>query len=240
MFTSLIRPRQQMPGTLRGTVVMSALALAALLGGCVPMPYKPSAAVGHSQIPAVDAAATSVSSPCGCANNEPEVVGKSIQKAEPRIVLIDSAAFLHDALPNARTLADVMTAVQAGLPAPVAADFLLSVGRPINKKLHDTGAAAPFFFVPVIVGYEKTQSLETLSASFMDLQKPEAPEKLFVTSNYTEVAAGLVYGFMTMAMPEVAVRQALVRDVAQTLAKAQPEGPIRLVVLAQDWRPATR
>jgi hypothetical protein len=114
------------------------------------------------------------------------------------------------------------------------ADYLLSIGPVTHRQLHDTGAAAPFLIFPSVVGYEKTQSLETLPAVLLDLQSPQPPDYLLCQSAYSEVAAGLFYGVMTIAMPEPAVRDALARDVAHTLAAAHPNGAIRLLVLHYD------
>ena len=115
------------------------------------------------------------------------------------------------------------------------ADYLLCVGSPVHRKLHDTGDAEPFPYLPVIwVGYEKVQSRDSLTASLIDLHAPQGAEILEASTTYSEVIAAMVYGIGTIAMPQTALRDALAKDVAHKLAGAQPTGTIRLIVLAQD------
>ena len=84
------------------------------------------------------------------------------------------------------------------------------------------------------MGYEKTQSEDTLCASFADLHEPQTVDGILVASAYTEVIAAAVYGFGTVAMPEAPMRHVLAQDVAHRLAAAHPTGAIRLTILAQD------
>jgi hypothetical protein len=108
------------------------------------------------------------------------------------------------------------------------------VGKPVYRRLHDTGAAAPFPYFPVIwVGYEKIQSRSVLSASFVDLHDLRAADELLVASNYPEFIASLVYGVTTVARPQAALEQALAEEVVHRLAAAHPRGAIRLAVVTQ-------
>jgi hypothetical protein len=89
-------------------------------------------------------------------------------------------------------------------------------------------------FFPVFwVGYEKTQSRESLVATLVDLHAPTPADELLVSSTYSEVIASFAYGVATVAMPQRALRDALAGEVARTLGAAHPVGPIRLIVVAQ-------
>jgi len=201
------------------------------LSGCVPIPYRPSATVGHTAVTAEEAAAITLSTNHNRALIES--VSKSIRKAEPRVELVDGTQYLNRLPAGHGTLADVLA--DHGTSTAADADYLLCVGSKVHRQLHDTGAAAPFPYFPIFwVGYEKIQSRESLAASLVDLRAPAAMESLRVSSTYSEVIASLAYGVATIAMPESALRQALARDVAHTLTTAHPTGTIRLIVLAQD------
>jgi hypothetical protein len=208
------------------------LLLAIGLSGCVPIPYRPSASVGHTAVTAEDAAAITLSTNHNRALIKS--VSRSIRKAEPRVELVDGTQYLGRLPAGHGTLADVLAGHDAS-PAAPDADYLLCVGSKVHRQLHDTGAAAPFPDFPIFwVGYEKIQSRESLAASLVDLRAPAAVESLQVSSTYSEVIASFAYGVATIAMPESALRQALARDVARTLTTAHPTGTIRLIVLAQD------
>jgi len=165
-----------------------------------------------------------------------EPLAKSIHHAEPRIVVVDGTSYLAS-LAGGGTLADVLTRDEASDAA--LADYLLCIGSPVQRQLHDTGLAAPFPYFPVIwVGYEKVQSRASLTASLIDLHVPHAAESLEVSSTYSEFIAAAVYGVATIARPQAALRDALAADVAHRLAIAHPAGAIRLIVLAQEGGPA--
>ncbi len=201
------------------------------LAGCVPVPFKPSATVSQT---AVGPEQTAPRLALADERSEAHSVAKAIRHGEPRIVLVDAASW-SARVGTAATLPEVLAAAHEGHPE-LAADYLLSVGEPTNHQLHDTGAAAPFLFVPSVVGYEKIQSIGTLSATLVDLKEPQSLEVLCASSTYSEVAAGLFYGVMTVAMPEAALRDALAKEVTHRLAVMQPAGTIRLLVLSQDPR----
>jgi hypothetical protein len=208
------------------------LLLAISLGGCVPIPYRPSASVGHTAVTAEDAAAITLSTNHNRALIES--VSRSIRKAEPRVELVDGKQYLNSLPGGHGTLSELLAGHDAS-PAAPNADYLLCVGSKVHRQLHDTGAAAPFPYFPIFwVGYEKIQSRESLAASLVDLRAPAAMESLQVSSTYSEVIASFAYGVATIAMPESALRQALARDVVHTLTTAHPTGTIRLIVLAQD------
>jgi hypothetical protein len=161
-----------------------------------------------------------------------EPLEKSIRHAEPRIVVVDGSQDLISLTAGQGTLAGVLQGHQGGgMPG---ADYLLCVGSPVHRQLHDTGAAAPFPYFPVIwVGYEKVQSRDSVVASLVDLHTGAA-ERLEVSTTYSEMIAAAVYGFATIARPQAALRDALAADVVRRLAAAQPTGAIRLMVVAQD------
>jgi hypothetical protein len=211
--------------------VLVALSVAITASACVPIPYKPSASVHHVPVTAEEAAAIRLSS-----NNHRAFAGslaKSIQHAEPRIVLIDGSPYLNTLEAHHGTLADAL-AGDPGSPVAPMADYLLCVGSPVHRQLHDTGAAAPFAYFPVFwVGYEKVQSRDSLTASLIDLHAPQGAESLEASTTYSEVIAAAAYGVATIARPHAALRDALAADVAHELATAQPTGSIRLIVLAQ-------
>lgn len=216
-----------MAGLLRVLIVVLSIAAT----GCVPIPYKPSANVSHAPITAEEASTITVSSASHHGFIEP--VAKSIHQTEPRIVVVDGAPYLGSLAPAQGTLTEVLSTAGAPVGAPTA-DYLLSIGTPVHRQLHDTGAAAPFIPFPVIwVGYEKVQSRDSVVASLVDLHAHSA-ERLEVSSTYTEVIAAAVYGVATIARPQAALRDALAADVAHRLAALQPTGSIRILVLAQD------
>jgi hypothetical protein len=183
--------------------------LAVLVSGCVPVPYKPEATVSHTRIDVDTASHLLVSS--RAQDGMPGPIGRAIRRAEPRVVLLQ----------------------------PGAADYVLCVGRPVVRQLHDTGAAAPFPYLPVIwVGYEKVQSHASLTAALIDVRDPQAAEGFLVDSDYSETIAALVYGVATAARPQAALQQALGREVAHELAVAHPTGAIRLTIVRQMAPPA--
>jgi hypothetical protein len=207
------------------------LTLSIAATGCVPIPYKPAASVSHAPVSAEEASVITVSSASRRGFIEP--VAKSIHQMEPRIVVIDGAAYLRSLAAAQGTLTEVLSTEPTPLAAPPA-DYLLSIGTPVHRQLHDTGAAAPFIPFPVIwVGYEKVQSRDSVIASLIDLRAHSA-EHLEVSSTYSEVIAAAVYGVATIARPQAALRDALAADVAHKLAGLQPTGPIRILVLAQE------
>jgi hypothetical protein len=210
-------------------VLVLVLAIAAT--GCVPIPYKPSASVNHVPVTAEEASTITVSSSSHRALIEP--LAKSIQHAEPRIVVVDGIPYLTSLTAGHGTLADVLVSDQGSGRAP-GADYLLCVGSPVHRQLHDTGAAAPFPYFPVIwVGYEKVQSRDSVIASLIDLHAHSA-ESLEVSTTYSEVIAAAVYGVATIARPQAALREALAADVVHELVALHPTGPIRIMVLAED------
>jgi hypothetical protein len=210
------------------------LLLAMTLSGCVPIPYKPSASVSHQPVTAEESSAITLSAKRNFGMLES--LSKSIQHAEPRVTLVDGSEYLGSLSAGRGTLAEVLAGRDTSPLSTAAsgADYLLCVGSPVHRQLHDTGAAAPFIFFPAFwVGYEKTQSRESLVASLIDLHAPTPADGLQVSSTYSEVIASLVYGVGTIAMPQSALRDALAKDVAHTIAAAHPSGPIRLIVLGQ-------
>jgi hypothetical protein len=215
------------------SVCIGILLVLGALSGCVPIPYKPAATVNHMPIEANEASAIVIKS--GARDSVPESVAKSIERVEPRVVLIDGRQYLTTVLPGGSgTLSDFLAARRSATAPPLEVDYLLCVGEPEYRQLHDTGAAAPFPYFPVIwVGYEKIQSRSALSASFVDLHDPQAADELLVASTYSEFVASLVYGVATVARPRAALEQALAEDVAHRLAAAQPTGAIRLAVVTQ-------
>jgi len=202
------------------------------MSGCVPVPYRPAATLTHTPVGGDTAASIEVSP--GTARAMVESLGASIHEAEPRI-FVETHPLAETVFSHGTTLAQILEPAHAADMAARAADYLLTVGPTVHHQLHDTGAAAPFLFFPVIwVGYEKIQSVDTLCASFADLHEPHSVDGILVSSPYTEVIAAMVYGVGTIAMPEVSMRQVLAADVAHRLAAAHPTGEIRLTILAQE------
>lgn len=212
-------------------IIRLTILVCVLLAGCVPVPFKPSAAVSQTPVGPEQVAPRVARADD---RSEARAVAKVIHHDEPRIVLVDAASLAARLGAAGTTLPEVLAAAREERES--VADYVLSVGEPTNRQLHDTGAAAPFLFVPSVVGYEKTQSIGTLSATLVDLKEPQSLEVLCASSTYSEVAAGLFYGVMTVAMPAAALRDALAKDVTRRLTVMQPQGTIRLLVLAQDTR----
>lgn len=220
-------------GRASGLLGMAAALLPVMtLSGCVPIPYKPSASVSHVSVTAEEASSISLSA---TGNGMLASLSKSIRQAEPRVTLVDGTRYAISA--GHGTLAEVLAGRNASSSSNDAgdADYLLCVGLPLHRQLHDTGAAAPFVFFPAFwVGYEKIQSRTSLVATLVDLRAPTPADELLVSSTYSEVIASLVYGVGTIAMPQSALRDALAKEVAHTLGAAHPAGAIRLVVMARN------
>jgi hypothetical protein len=211
--------------SLRLMSAVGVLVLAVYLAGCVPIPYRPSTTVSQNTPSSEESMEVVV--PIG-ENPWVDSVATSIAKKEPRIVRVDSNAFLTAADPGEHRMLSLR---ELNPTPPSLADFALLVGAPDNKTLSDIGAAAPFFFMPVIVGYEKAKKVETVPAVLIALGGNREVIPLSIESRYSEVTAGLVYGIMTIPLPESAVRLGLTKEVIRLLAREQPTGPIRLVVL---------
>jgi hypothetical protein len=249
MCEQAVRQMTQVPGPERGTVAQCTrttavrhrllfIPLGALLvlfmgmSGCVPVPYRPAASVSHTPVGGDTVASIEVSSAIHRAMIES--LAQSIHETDPRI-FVDTHPVSDTVFSHGSTLAQILDPAHAAEMAARPADYLLTVGPLVHHQLHDTGAAAPFIYFPVIwVGYEKTQSVDTLCASFIDLHDPQTVDGILVSSPYTEVIAALVYGVGTIAIPEPSMRRVLAQDVAHRLAAANPTGEIRLTILAQD------
>lgn len=224
--------RNQCRWGVAGRGLLAAVLLAGLLlGGCVPLPYRPSANVTQSSAEGYAKATPLRIDPDDALSRH---VGKSMQKDEPRIAIVDVRLFMRALGPVDPTTMEELMRVRGSQAHPLPADYLLVIGTSENRQLHDNGAAAPFLFFPSMVGYEKIQYRETLNATLLDLNKPDPPQALASVSNYTEVMAGLVYGFWTIGMPDGAVRDALAHEVARRIAQARPDGPVRVVIL-REW-----
>ena len=122
-----------------------------LLAGCVPVPFKPSATVTQTPV-TPDNAVPLVSAATGA--SEAHSVAKAIHAEDPRVLLVDAATFSGRIGTAGVALNEVLAAARAGQQA-LAADYLLSVGEPAHRQLHDTGAAG-FYFITV-VGYEDAE-----------------------------------------------------------------------------------
>lgn len=201
------------------------------MSGCVPVPYRPAATASHVPVgTAVSSIVVSPSSKLAMAGS----LAEEIHHVDPRIVVDthpDNATVFSRG-PDLRQMVDPVHAAElAALPA----DYLLTIGPKVHRQLHDTGAAAPFVYFPVIwVGYEKVQSVDTLCASFVDLHAPETVDEILIASPYTEVIAALVYGVGTIAITDAPMRHALAVDVVHAMAAAHPTGEIRLMILTQE------
>lgn len=201
------------------------------MSGCVPVPYRPAATASH--VPVGNAAASIVvgsSSRLAMTGS----LAEEIHKMDPRIV-VDTSPDVATVFSRGPELAQMIEPPHAAELAALPADYLLTIGPKVHRQLHDTGAAAPFIYFPVIwVGYEKVQSVDTLCASFVDLHAPQTVDEILVASPYTEVIAAMVYGVGTIAMTDTPMRRALAEEVAHALATAHPTGEIRLMILTQE------
>lgn len=217
--------------TLRSVATTLLLACACLAGGCVPIPYKPTAAVSHEPV-AGNAAETIALRPGGSNDTRPDSIAKAIHKDEPRVMIVDATQYLEGVLPGGYgTLAELLDASRNGAAAPFEVDYVLCIGEAEEKKLHQTGdiGAVP----PFVVGYTKMQWRAILPASMVDVRNPQAADGLLATTTYTEVIAGFAYGFATIGRPQAALEEALAADVAHRLTAEHPRGAIRLAVVAQ-------
>lgn len=192
-----VRHLKRAPGQGRGTVAqctkrtaahrrLLSIPLGALLAlfmgmsGCVPVPYRPSASVSHAPVGGDTAALIEVSSATHRAIVDS--LAQSIHEAEPRI-LVDTRPMADTVFSHGSTLAEILDPTHAAQMAARPADYLLTVGPTVHHKLHDTGDAEPFPYLPVVwVGYEKIQSVDTLCASFADLHEPQTVDGILVSS----------------------------------------------------------
>ena len=201
------------------------------MSGCVPVPYRPAASASHGPVgTAASSIVVSSSSKLAMAGS----LAEEIHKLDPRIV-VDTQPDVATVFSRGPELKQMIDPVHAAELAALPADYLLTIGPKVHRQLHDTGAAAPFVYFPVIwVGYEKVQSVDTLCASFVDLHAPQTVDEILVASPYTEVIAALVYGVGTIAMTDTPMRHALAADVVHAMAAAHPTGEIRLMILTQE------
>ena len=226
-----VRPLRRAGGT-SAIPIAALLAFATFASGCVPVPYRPSATVSHAPI----GGDTTPSIVVGPASKLAMVdsLARSIHEVEPRIV-VDTHPDYSAMFSNGLNLDQILDPTHAAEVAALPADYLLTLGPKVHHKLHDTGAAAPFPYLPVFwVGYEKIQSMDTLCASFVDLHDPRSVDGILISSPYTEVIAAFGYGVGTVALTESAMQHALAKDVAQTLVGAHATGEIRLILLSQE------
>lgn len=195
----------------------------ALMSACVPLPYRPSVAIHHDYISAEAASAILLKADSSASLGK---VAADLQRAEPRIVLIDPAGILQGPT-DFIALPDVIAEL-ATLPTDAAApDFLLGLSALTTKQVHDTD-----YYMP-LVGYTKTEYVARLPASIVELRSVQRAEALTFQSDYSMMVAQLFYGIMTIPMPEGAIHSALVDELLRRLRTGRPTGPIRLVVMSQ-------
>jgi hypothetical protein len=213
------------------TPLVALLVLFMGMSGCVPVPYRPAATASHVPVgTAVSSIVVSSSSKLAMAGS----LAEEIHKMDPRIV-VETQPDVATVFSHGPELMQMIEPAHAAELAALPADYLLTIGPKVHRQLHDTGAAAPFVYFPVVwVGYEKVQSVDTLCASFVDLHAPQTVDEILVASPYTEVIAAMVYGVGTIAMTDTPMRRALAEDVAHALAAAHPTGEIRLMILTQE------
>ena len=116
------------------TSAFAALLLVLTMNGCVPIPYRPSASVGHEPFAAEEIAAITLSTNRN--QRMIEYLSKSIQHDVPRVVLVDGTSYLYGPTGSRDTLAGVLAPHETSPAAPVA-DYLLAVGTPIHRQLHE-------------------------------------------------------------------------------------------------------
>jgi len=226
-----VRPARRVSGA-SAIPIAALLVFATLLSGCVPVPYRPSTNVSHASISG-DTTSSIVVEPASKLAMA-DSLARSIHKVEPRIV-VDTHPDYSAMFSNGKNLDQILNPTHAAEVAALPADYLLTLGPRVHHKLHDTGAAAPFPYLPVFwVGYEKIQSVDTLCASLVDLHDPQSVNGILISSPYTEVIAAFAYGVGTIAQSESAMRQALAQDVAHALVGAHATGEIRLILLTQE------
>ena len=201
--------------------------LAALLTGCVPVPYRPDAKVVHAPPRPGESDDVMLTS---CRRHWPDSVAASIAHAEPRVVRVDPGSFLAAAFPDGdRSLSRLMLRDAESLRI-LPADYVLILRQPSFEKIDDSGMGATPVF-PFVIGYERQRSMERAPAMLLELADLHNSDRFSIESRYSEVTTGFVYGFSTVALPDGAVRRSLTSEVVRILERNQPTGPVRLVVL---------
>jgi hypothetical protein len=205
------------------TLTASLLCAATLLAGCVPIPYKPAVSVQHDVI-------TPEAAPAILLKAEPPAwagkVGEQLRRAEPRIVLMDGTKALPDAL-DFISLPDAIAALAKLPPGPDTPDYLLGMSPFAEEEQSKTDIYQPG------VGYYKDKYVGHLPSLLVELRSGRPADAMDFKSEYSMVVVELFYGVMTVPEGEKAVDSALVAEVARRLKAAQPQGPIRLLVMFQ-------
>ncbi len=199
------------------------LCATSVLGACVPIPYKPAVNM-EKNVVAPEAAPTIMlkAEPPSWAGK----VGTQLKRAEPRVVFMDAAKALPDAV-DFISLPDAIAALAKLPPGPDTPDYLLGLSTFAEEQVGGTDLYQP------LVGYTKDKFVGHLPSVLVELRSGRPADAMDFKTEYSMVVVQLIYGVMTVPEGEKAVDNALVAEVARRLKAAQPQGPIRLLVMFQ-------
>jgi hypothetical protein len=155
-----------------------------------------------------------------------ESLGKTIAHRDQRIVIVDPEEFLTAMFPDGNhTLSQLLLGRDPDSHQSTA-DCILFVGSPHDAKPKDAGVG------PFLLGYAQTKRAESAAAILLNLRNDREPMRFSIESHYAQTTAGVgIVGVATIGVPENAVRRGVTSEVIRLLAREQPSGLIRLVVL---------
>jgi hypothetical protein len=214
--------RDRERGLFRAPAAVAAVFCAvSLVTACVPVPYKPAVSIQHEAVAPEGA-------PAILLKTEPSSwlgdVGKELQRAEPRIVFMDGAKSLPDAR-DFISLPEAIAALSKLPPGSDTPDYLLGLSPFTEQHVHATDDYMPLF------GYTKDQYVAHQPSMLVELRSAQPAEAMDFKSAYSMVVVQFFYGVMTVPRVHSAIDNALVAEVARRLRVAQPQGPIRLLVM---------
>ena len=205
------------------------LLLLLVISGCVILPYRPHADTTHetTDLPEPERLRLTIGP-----RTLLEDLAKDVSKKNKRIESADAQSFIDAASPDAElTLARLLEPTARARIEPLGLDYLVVVGEPKEVNLYKKGGMA--FYIGFL-GLAISKDKATIQATIFDLHKLQLLEKMTSTSTGTSASAGAFYALFIVSDPKGAARKDLIAQLAMTLSKEHPEGPVRVVFLAAE------
>jgi hypothetical protein len=209
-----------------------AFGLLAVLAGCVIIPYTPPSETQHdlADVPNPEQVLLSVGP-----RRFLEEMAEALHDQEPRIEYVDGQTFIDTAAPDGDlTLARLLDPATRDSIAGLQADYLVLLGEAEGEVLKTSGGMLAYIG---FYGAQKTTGATRYWAALIDLRTMRLMEQLTTTSTGTDAGLGLFYGIFVVSNTEGSAQKGVIRNVAEVLSSARPEGPVRLVMLAREVRP---
>jgi hypothetical protein len=206
----------------------------AVLAGCVVIPYTPPSETQQdlTDVPDQDHVLLSVGP-----RRFLEGMAKSLQDQESRIEYVDGQVFLDTAAPDGElTLARLLDPATRDRIAGLQTDYLVLFGE-VEGEAPKTSGGMQITHMG-FWGAQKTTDTTRYWAALIDLRTMRATEQLITTSTGTHVLLGLFFGIIVISDTDRSAQKGVIRNVAEALSRAKPDGPLRLVMLARELRPA--